>query len=251
MATHLVIPDCQVKPDVDITHIHALGNWIVEHRPDTICNIGDFADMPSLSSYDIGKKEFEGRRYVHDLQSVHDAQVALLSPMLAYNERQRTAKHKVYRPKMVLTLGNHEQRILRAVSKDSKLDGLLKISDLKYEAFGWEVHDFLEVVEVDGIHYSHYFTSGIMGNPAPSAKSVLRQECRTSVMGHVQKMELEWHSKRNYFALFSGIFYTHEEEYLGAQGNGLKPGVWILHNVENGQAEPQWISADTLMREYL
>lgn len=42
-----------------------------------------------------------------------------------------------YAPRMVLTLGNHEHRINRAVEYDPKLDGLLTVDDLDYQRHGW------------------------------------------------------------------------------------------------------------------
>ena len=69
MTCHLIIPDVQVKPGHDYSFLKAIGNYIVKKRPDVIINIGDFADMPSLSSYDKGKKSFEGRRYKHDVEA--------------------------------------------------------------------------------------------------------------------------------------------------------------------------------------
>jgi hypothetical protein len=41
---------------------------------------------------------------------------------------------------------------------DPKLDGVLSLKDLAYEEYGWEVHPFLEVVVVEGVAFSHYFT---------------------------------------------------------------------------------------------
>ena len=66
---HLIIPDTQVKPDVDLSYLEWIGQYIVEKKPDVLIQIGDFADMPSLSSYDIGKKSFEGRRYKDDIKA--------------------------------------------------------------------------------------------------------------------------------------------------------------------------------------
>ncbi len=83
--------------------------------------IGDFADMPSLSSYDIGKKSFEGRRYKTDIEVTKKAMEMLLAPIKEYNERARRNKDKQYRPRMVLTLGNHEERISRAIEGDGRL----------------------------------------------------------------------------------------------------------------------------------
>src|ERR1700752_1571931 len=106
--------------------------------------------MPSLSSWDIGKKSFEGRRYKADVEAVHEAMTVLLEPLWTYNEKAKKNKEKQYKPRMVMTLGNHCNRINRAVNDDPKLEGVLSVDDLKYKEFGWEVYDFLDVVVVDG-----------------------------------------------------------------------------------------------------
>jgi len=69
MTTHLVLPDMQVKEGVDLSYLDWVGKYIVDKKPDVIINIGDFADMPSLSMYDVGKKSFEGRRYKKDISN--------------------------------------------------------------------------------------------------------------------------------------------------------------------------------------
>jgi len=63
-----VIPDCQVKPGVDLSYLTWIGKYLAEKKPDVIVCIGDFADMESLSLYDVGKKSFEGRTYKADLR---------------------------------------------------------------------------------------------------------------------------------------------------------------------------------------
>lgn len=249
--SHVLIPDVQVKPGSDLRFLPAIGNFIVDKRPDTVINIGDFADMPSLSTYDYGKKEFEGRRYKDDIGATKEAQHMLLHPLYEHQKQQKNSKHKVYRPDLVLTLGNHENRINRAVSSDAKLEGLLKVEDLQYDKFGWKVYDYLVPVDIDGIKYAHYFTSGIMGNPAASAKALLRAECRSCVMGHVQKREVEVHPKTNYTAIFAGSCYLDKQDYLGPQGNSLIPGIWYFTNINNGLFDYQFISLESLMREYL
>ena len=57
----LFIPDTQIKNGVNLDHIQALGNYILDKKPDIIVCIGDWWDMPSLSSYEKkGSKYFEG-----------------------------------------------------------------------------------------------------------------------------------------------------------------------------------------------
>ena len=134
---HVIIPDVQAKPGVDFTYLNKIGHYIVEKKPEVLICIGDFADMPSLSSYDQGKKSFEGRRYKNDIEASHEAMTALLEPMWTYNDRAKKNKEKLYKPRMVLTLGNHENRIHRAVNDDPKLDGVLSVDDLGYQEYGW------------------------------------------------------------------------------------------------------------------
>lgn len=85
-----------------------LGQFILDERPDVIVCAGDLADMPSLSSYDKGKKSFEGRRYSADIAAVRDALRRINAPMDRYNAQQAKNKQKQYLPRMVMTLGNHE-----------------------------------------------------------------------------------------------------------------------------------------------
>ena len=75
---HAVIPDVQAKPGQDFSFLTAVGEYLVEKKPDRWICIGDFADMPSLSSYDVGKKSFEGRRYQADIVAANEAMNALL-----------------------------------------------------------------------------------------------------------------------------------------------------------------------------
>jgi hypothetical protein len=181
---HLVIPDVQAKPDVDFTFLRCLGNFIVKKKPDVIVCIGDFADMESLSTYDRGLKSFEGRSYQKDIWAAREAMDALLEPLFNYNKQRKANKKGLYTPRMVLTLGNHEHRIDRAINEDRKLDGLVSTDDLPYQ--DWEVIPFLEVITIDGIAYSHYFTSGVMGRPITSAQALLTKKHMSCFAGHQQ-----------------------------------------------------------------
>lgn len=187
---HFVIPDCQIRPGDDTTFLSNIGKYIVDKKPDVIVCLGDFADMASLSSYDAGKKTFEGRRYIKDIEATQDAMKVLLSPLTDYNEIARAYKKKQYHPRMVMTLGNHCERINRAVNNDPKLDGTIGINDLSYESFGWEVFPFLDVVVIDGIAYSHYFTTGIAGKPASTANAQLNKKHQSCVAGHQQGLQI-------------------------------------------------------------
>jgi len=48
-------------------------------------------------------------------------------------KQQKKNKKKVYTPRMVLTLGNHEQRIMRHVDSNPELADFLSYDKLKYK----------------------------------------------------------------------------------------------------------------------
>lgn len=234
----LVIPDCQVKEGVPLDHLRWLGNYIVSKRPDIIVNIGDFADMASLSSYDKGKKSFEGRRYSKDIKAAKDGMEALLAPLYDLQLSQRRNKHKLYQPELHLTLGNHENRINRAINDDPKLEGLISVKDLEYEKYGWQVHDFLEIVSIRGIAFSHYFVTGLAGRPSSTANAQLNKTHSSCISGHQQGLQIATGKRADgqlLTSIIAGSFYLHEEEYLGAQGNNHWRGALMLHGCENGQ----------------
>ena len=250
---HLVIPDVQAKPGIDFTYLNNIGKYIVEKKPDVIINIGDFADMPSLSSYDKGKKSFEGRRYLADIKASHEAMDALLGPLFEFNKAAKKNKMKQYHPKMVLTMGNHEHRIDRAVNLQPELEGVLDTAHLKYAEYGWEVHPFLEVVHVDGVAYSHYFTSGVLGRPVTSSRALLTKKHQSCVMGHVQTMALSTDYRADgtpILGLFAGCCYEHDEDYLGPQGNAHFRGIHMLYEVNNGSFYHHAVTLNYLNGKY-
>ena len=253
MTKHLVLPDCQVKPGGDFTYLNKIGTYIVEKKPDTIVCIGDFADMESLSTYDIGKRAFEGRRYKADIEASHAAMDALLEPMWTYNERAKRNKEKQYKPRMVLTTGNHENRINRAVNDDPKLDGVLSTEDLRYADYGWEVFPFLDVVVIDGVAYSHYFTTGLMGRPVTTAQACLTKKHMSCIQGHQQGLQIATGYKADgtkLTAVIAGSCYEHDEDYMSFQGNKHWRGFLVCHDVKDGDFDLMTVSLDYINKKY-
>lgn len=249
---HVVIPDVQIRSEDDTKFLTAIGNYLVKKKPEVIVCIGDFADMPSLSSYDVGKKSFEGQRYVKDIAAAKGAMQALLAPLKEYNKQAKLNKQKQYNPRKVLTLGNHEWRIVKAVNNDSKLDGVLSLSDLKYEN-DWEVFPFLEVVVIDGVAYSHYFTSGAMGRPCTSAAAQLTKKHQSCIAGHQQGLQIAMGHRADgtpITSIIAGSCYEHDEDYMGPQGNKHWRGILVLHEVKDGAFDLMPVSLKYITDKY-
>jgi hypothetical protein len=248
----LILPDVQIRPGDDTKFLSCIGRYIARKQPDVVVCLGDFADMPSLSSYDVGKKAFEGKRYIKDVQATKDAMEALFAPIKAYNQQAKVNKQKQYKPRFVLTLGNHENRIKKAVNNDAKLEGVLNTTDLGYEN-NWEVYPFLEVVVINGIAYSHYFTSGVLGKPCTSAAAQLSKKHMSCIAGHQQGLQIAMGHRADGSAITSiiaGSCYEHDEDYMGPQGNKHWRGILMLHEVNDGAFDLMPVSLSYLKKKY-
>lgn len=254
---HIVVGDTQAKPDVPAKHLSWIGQYIAEHFPCrfaaedvAIFHLGDHWDMPSLSSYDEGKLAMEGRRYKQDIDAGNAAFDLLNEPLFEANKK----RDKPWLPERHFLLGNHEDRITRAVQASAKLAGTLSLDDLNPTNWGWEVHDFLEPVVVDGISYCHYFYNPNTGRPYAGENLHLRLKTvgRSFTMGHQQGFNYAVRpvGAVRHHGLVLGSSYLHDEKYLGPQGNQHWRGICVCHQVENGMYDLMQVSLDWLCRRY-
>jgi hypothetical protein len=256
-ATHIVIPDSQIKAGVPTAHLEWIGRYLVDtfagHPNVKVIHLGDFADMPSLSSYDKGKRSMEGRRYRADIQTANDAFALLNEPLIRYNAHRKQLKERQWWPDLHMLHGNHEDRITRAVESDAQLEDLLSLDDLRFRYYGWLVHPFLQPVVLDGIHYSHYFYNPMNGRPyGGNALARLKTLGFSYVMGHQQTLDyaVRYVGNQQQRGLICGTGYLHDEQYLGYQGNDYFRGILVLHNVQDGGYELQEVSFESLCQRY-
>ena len=248
-----MIPDTQCKEGISFEYLTWIGEYIVAKQPDVVVQIGDFNDLPSLCSYDVGKKNFEGKRYKSDIAAGKWAMGIMLEPMRKYNAQHGRNKKKQYNPEMILTLGNHEDRITRAIESDPKLDGTLSLDDLGYKEAGWDVHPFLQPVVIDGVIYSHFFPSGQMGRPCSSARALLTKHHMSCVAGHQQGRDIAYGRRadgKSITAIIAGSYYEHDESYLSPFTNKHWRGVFVLHEVHDGEFDEMCVSISYLKRKY-
>jgi len=238
----------QCKPGVPLEQCRWIGEYIAHRQPDVVICMGDWWDMPSLSSYDAGKKSFEGRMYKADIQVGRHAMDLLEAPI------KRLRKQ----PRRIFLYGNHEERILRAVEGDRKLEGTIGYHDFRLEETGWETHEFLKPVLIDGINYCHFFPRAASGavmqtkRGAPNAKAQLIREGRSCTAGHQQGLDVATMplGGRMQWGLIAGSAYQHEESYLSPQGNQHWRGIVVKHEVKDGSYDPMFVSLDYLRRRY-
>lgn len=250
MTSHLVIPDAHAHPDYGNERFTWLGHLIADMKPDHVIMIGDWADMPSLCSYDYGTKGYEGRRYVRDIKAAVDAQERMFAPI-------RARKKKL--PKFWMCIGNHEYRITRAVDSDARLDGVLSIDDLQYKEYGWEVVDYVGntpgVLNINGVNYAHYFPSGVMGRPIGGVYPAYQLVSKYGVsctQGHVHTFS--YYPRNNAMSvaigLVCGVYQDWEAGFAGVANDMWWKGVVFKDNVEHGVYDMQQISLNSIRKAY-
>ncbi|AUX83670.1 hypothetical protein FDJ32_gp41 [Pseudomonas phage NV1] len=231
----LLIPDTQVRPEVNTDHLGNMGEYIAEAQPDVIVHIGDHWDMPSLSSYDKGTAKIEGRRVRTDIEAGNVAMQLLLEPLRRLQASQSRNRKKQYRPRMEFFVGNHEERILRYENNHPEVQGALGFETL--DTSDWNVNRFLDVLDINGVDFSHYFYNPNTGRPyGGTAEHRLNKIKRSFVQGHEQgfKYHIEAVGDKRIHGLVAGSFYTHDESYKGPQGNNHWRGACNLFNVRDG-----------------
>jgi hypothetical protein len=244
----MIIPDTQCKPGAPIDHLSWVGEHIAYRKPDVIVHLGDHWDMPSLSSYDKkGGRKMENARYVDDVAIGNEAMALLLGPI-----EEAMRKDPKWKPRFVFTLGNHEERIIRAVEDNPhQLEGVIGYHNLDLD--GWEVHPYLSPAIIDGVAYCHFFTSGVMGRPVTSARALLQKKHMSCVMGHVQDTDIAIDMRadgKRVTGLFAGICYQHDEDYLNPQTNNSWRGMWELNEVCDGHFDFLPVSMNYLKETY-
>lgn len=251
---HMYLPDVQLRPDVPYNHIISAANYACAKRPNVVILAGDWWDFPSLSTYEKpGSKFFDGVELQSDLEYGNH----VMEEFLAVFRKQRG-----YRPRIVLTEGNHEFRMQRVINTDpTKLNGILgrHLLHMGHQRGGMdevEYHNFLDIVTIDGIMYSHYFC-----NPQSLLRNVLCGQMdnrlnklkRSFTQGHQQCLM----TGNQYLpdgsrirGLVAGAFYQHNEEYAGPQGHNYWRGCIYKHEVRDGDYDMMELSLPYLVEHW-
>ena len=244
MATHLVIGDPHCNPKASNDRFLWAGKMARDLKPTTIVCMGDFASMDSLSSYDKGKKSFEGRRYKKDIDHAHDA-------LEKFNKGLNGR-----RPRKIMLLGNHEDRIDRIVDETPELDGTISTKDLNFKEYGWEVIPYQEPISINGVHYCHNYPTGIMGKPISGdnvARALLLKNKVSSTVGHCHLFDYSMctiPSGRIVIGLSAGCYLHHKEDYARNTQRMWWSGLIVKRNVRNGEYDLETVEYNAVRRKY-
>lgn len=252
MTTHLVYGDAHAHPNFNNDRADLISKLIRDIQPDVVVNIGDNADMASLSAYDKGKAMFYGRNYKEDVAAHLEFDDRVWAPV-------RRMKKKL--PFRVFCLGNHEDRITRALQSAPELSGAISMDDLElsrnydlvvpYDGYGTPGY-----VEVDGITYAHYVVAGSMGRALSSIHQgyqLVQKKHRSVTVGHshIFSYDRQTLGKDQFIhGLSIPCMTDYPVDWAGNVTDLWSRGVVIKREVNDGDYDLQVISLDTLKKEY-
>ena len=252
--THLVLPDPHAHPDFNNDRADWIGQLIKDIKPDVVINLGDTADMASLSTYDKGKASFHGRNYEADIESHLDFQERMWGPVKRSKKKQ---------PHKVILEGNHEHRIKKAIDMSPELEGErfgVSFRDLDFDKYYNDVVEYKGqtpgLIQLDGINYAHYFISGVMGRPIGGehhAYSLLAKNFQSCTCGHSHTADwavrTDPHGKK-IMGLVAGVYQDYDSPWAGHVNDLWWRGCVIKRHVEDGSYSPQFVSIEDLRKEY-
>lgn len=251
LSVHLIIPDSHAHPDYSNDRADWAGKLITDLKPDVVINMGDMWDLPSFSGYDKGKARFHGRAYRKDLDAGLEFDDRLWAPT------RRAKKKKPYR---VFLEGNHEERMKRALDQQPELEGTIGFKDFdlgrNYDTIVEYSGQTPGIIEIDGIVYSHYFVSGVMGRNIGGehpAYSLLTKQFQSATCGHIHVYDHCVRTDANgrrLNGLVAGVYQDYESPWAGEVNKLWSRGLVIKRNVGNGDYSIQWVSIDELKKEY-
>lgn len=236
----LVIPDSHACPYHDLKRYTRLGRWASRHSFDYIVDMGDWADMHSLSSYDKGTRKHEGARVAADFEAAVEA-------------RDRFYMEYSGRAHKIALMGNHEHRISRAANIAPELYGYLSLEDLQCEEYGWEVVPFQKYKTINGVSFSHYFTGtrgkALDGSPdavsSSLAKKLTAKSKNSIVVGHSHTSSYATRADTITGKTVHGLvcgYFGHPDSVTDERGSwatGFAPywrfQVCVLKDVDDGQ----------------
>lgn len=254
----LVVGDCHISEDDDLSRFDLLGELILDQAPTHIVMMGDFVTLNCLSAWDMNKRAvMEGKRYKLEIDQAQAALQRMLSPIDLYNVTRREQKKAQYNPEMVYIMGNHEDRLDRYLEQDPTFAEWVDIKkDLKLEAWGFKkVVPYRAWCEINGIWFTHIPYNEV--RPITGAYHIHKAAMTTVnsiVYGHTHKLELlnrhvqgMEHLQQ---ILCAGCFFEKHEPYVDGRVTHYWKGVLLLNNYKPGRFDLDTWSLGRMRRTY-
>jgi len=181
----LVFFDLHTSPDDDFLRHRALGNMILEERPNNLISGGDFLSLDSCSFYD----KVKSCSMADDRRASEKAHELIFGPLHKQNKKHKKKPNGGMGTYFLY--GNHEDREKRVREIDP--DGFASLVDydeIMAPYSHWEERvGYGEVVTVNDIGYTH-IPLNKMGRPM-GVNPIYRQTSGHLVFGHTHTLDVK------------------------------------------------------------
>lgn len=241
-----VIGDLHVAPGQDLSRLKWIARHIGETQPDYIVQIGDWASFDSVSTHDpIGSiKSLKRPSLRQDIECLSDS-LCLFDRELGPSTIPR-----------LITLGNHETRVLRYEELRSELDGSVWTEVLQeFARHRWVTHDFGKVAFIGGVGFVHV-PLNVIGKPHSSPNIMANNLTHDLIKGHSHRAQYLTYPKIGQdqgvtlIDVGTSLPHGHIESYAKLSQTGW---YWGIHDViiRNGRIDDfARISMKTLEGRY-
>ena len=253
----LVVGDCHVSTEEDLSRFDYANELIMEKRPDIIVLMGDFVTLNCLSFWDKDKRQrMEGRRYHEEIANANKALDMMFHGLYEEKNRLRKNKKKLYIPDIIYLEGNHEDRLNRYLEVDPIFQGQVGIAqDLRLveRAISWI--DYRDYYYYNGIGFTHIPHNAV--RPVSGKYHVFKaMDCtiQSVVYGHTHKLETACRHVPGMVhlqqVLSCGGYFDEDEEYTNGMLTNYWKGLILLNNYKEGRFDMETYSLGRLRRMY-
>lgn len=161
-----------------------IARYASEQRFDRIIQIGDWSTFDSVNMHD--RNDTFGARFKPSIKQD-------LDNLIESHQAFRRGMAADYKPKLTITLGNHEYRLERFENANPETQQTYTLArDETFARFGWQVRPYAEVFYVDGVGFTHHPVNGA-GRAFGGETGPQRAANKTTVplvSGHTHKRQL-------------------------------------------------------------
>lgn len=166
----LVFSDLHITPkSYDTKVLKEIAQMILTARPHNIICTGDLGDFASQNRYVKDRGTFSVADELTAVMNYIEGYIT--SPIKKLQAKQRRDKKKIYKPRIVFCLGNHDSYVSQALTH-------------MLESLKIEVVQHRDFINVDGVLFSHTFDNGISGSACTNTLQIIQNTFMRTVSGH-------------------------------------------------------------------
>ena len=253
----LVLGDCHVDDEQDLSRFSLASQLILDHKPEHIVIIGDFLTLNCLSRWDRDKRlKMEGKRYSKEIEAGNISLDMLLNGIDHYNDKRREGKRSLYKPNIVYIEGNHEERLKRYLESDPTFEGFVSIEkDLHLRERNISYIPYREYYYINDIGFTHIPHNKVKPvDGLDVCRKVSAVTVKSTVFGHTHSMNVSNFHKEGQDHLQQilnvGCFISKKEDYVHGRVTEYWRGLVLLDSWKPGRFDIETFSLGRLERLY-